>query len=327
MAVVRTSRRVLFAVLLAPTLTAFLVPAPALAEDGLALLQRVAQGSRQLTYSGTFVYRSGGKVDTSRIAHSLSDGLEVERIEALDGSPREVLRAGGEVKCFFPDEKLVIIENRSSQRGFPALLPAGLGSLPEHYAIRSRGQGRVAGLKSRAVLLEPRDDLRYGHEFWMDADSGLLLKANLVGAHGETLESFVFTQVKIGGPLEHGALKPRFDSARVRVQQVRATEMKPDDISWSFRALLPGFRKVATMKRQTAPENPESLHVVFSDGLASISVFIEPGGSTGATETLSTAGPVSVYRRQLGEHRLVVMGEVPALAVRRLGDGIERKRK
>ena len=319
MTVVYTSLMVLFA--------ALLLPVPALADDGLALLQRIAQGSRQLTYSGTFVYRSGGKVDTSRIAHSLSDGIEVERIEALDGSPREVVRAGGEVKCFFPDEKLVIIENRASQRGFPAMLPAGLGSLPEHYEIRSGGQGRIAGLKSRAVLLEPRDDLRYGHEFWMDAASGLLLKANLLGVRGETLESFVFTQVKIGGPLEHGALKPRFDSGQVRVQQVRTTELKPDDMDWIFRILVPGFRKVVSMKRQTAPGNPESLHVVFSDGLASISVFIEPGGAAGETETVAAVGPVNVYRRQLGEYRLVVMGEVPALAVRRLGDGIERRRK
>lgn len=303
-----------------------MLPVPALADDALALLQRIAQGSRQLTYSGTFVYRSGGKVDTSRIAHSLHNGLEVERIEALDGSPREVLRAGSEVRCFFPEEQLLIIENRSSQRGFPALLPAGLGSLPDHYTIRSGGQGRVAGIQSRAVVLEPRDELRYGHEFWMDNASGLLLKASLLGTGGETLESFAFTQVRIG-PLEQGALKPSFDSERVRVQQVRTTALKPEDMGWNFRTLLPGFRKVAAMKRQVAPERPESLHVVFSDGLASISVFIEPGGSGDAEDTVATVGPVNVYRRQVGEHRVVVMGEVPALAVRRLGDGLERRRK
>jgi len=306
---------------------ALLAPAAFAAEDALALLQRIAQGSRQLTYSGTFVYRSGGKVDTSRIAHSLNGGLEVERIEALDGSPREVVRAGSEVKCFFPDEKLVIVENRATQSGFPALLPAGLGNLPEHYAIRGGSQGRVAGIKSRAVLLEPRDGLRYGHEFWMDSDSGLLLKANLVGEHGETLESFTFTQVKIGGPLEEGALKPRFDRERVTVQQVRATEAKPEEMGWTFRTQLPGFRKVAAMRRQVSPDTPESLHVVFSDGLASISVFIEPGGVAGEADAISSVGPLNVYRRQLAEHRLVVMGEVPALAVKRLGDGIERRRK
>lgn len=319
MLVLRTSWLTLLAVLLVPT--------PVLAEDGLTLLQRIAQGSRQLTYSGTFVYRSGGRVDTSHIAHSVVNGIELERIEALDGSPREVTRAGSEVKCFLPEEKLVIIENRSSQRRFPALLPAGLGSLPEFYDIRGGEQGRVAGVTSRAVFLQPRDDLRYGHEFWMDVASGLLLKANLLGARGETLESFAFTQVKIGGPLEHEALKARFDSERVRVQQVWATELKAEDMGWVFRSMLPGFRRVATMKRQTAPENPESLHVVFSDGVASISVFIEPGGSAGEAEAVSTVGPVNVYRRQMGEHRVLVMGEVPALAVRRLGDGIEQRRK
>ncbi|TRZ90309.1 MAG: siderophore-interacting protein [Rhodocyclaceae bacterium] len=320
MAVVRVLRLLLLSILLAP--------APGLANDGLALLQRIAQSSQRLTYSGTFVYRSGGKVDTSRIAHAQNDGVEMERIEALDGSPREVLRAGGEVKCFFPEEHLLIIENQSTRRGFPSLLPAGLGSLPEYYAISGGGQGRVAGVNSRAVLLEPRDDLRYGHQFWIDEASGLLLKANLIGGHGETLESFAFTQVKIGGSLEHGALLPHFATERLRVQQVRATEIKHDDMmGWSFRTVLPGFRKVAVMKRRTAPENPESLHVVFSDGLGSISVFIESGGAGGEADAVSSVGPLNVYRRQVGEYRLVVMGEVPALAVKRLGDGIERRHK
>lgn len=308
-------------------LASLLVPNLALADDGLAMLQKIAQGSRQLTYSGTFVYRSGGRVDTSRIAHSLSDGVEMERIEALDGSPREVIRIGSQVRCFFPDEQLLIIENRSTQRGFPALLPVGLGSLPDHYAIRSGAQGRVAGIKSRAVNLEPRDALRYGRQFWMDESSGLLLKANMISERGETLESFVFTQVRVGGQLDPDALKPRFDKDRVRVQQVHATEVSAEAMGWNFRDLLPGFRKVATMRRQTARENPESLHVVFSDGLASISVFIESGGAAGETGKVTSVGPVNVYRRQLGEYRLIVMGEVPALAVKQLGDGVERRQK
>jgi sigma-E factor negative regulatory protein RseB len=304
-----------------------LAPGAVWAEDGLALLQRIAQGSRQLTYSGVFVYRSGSRVDTSRIVHSVSDGVEHERIEALDGSPREVLRAGSEVKCFFPEEKLLIIEARSSQRGFPSLLPAGLGSLPEHYAIHGGNSGRVAGVSSRAVLLKPRDEWRYGHEFWMDAASGLLLKATLLGAGGEALESFAFTQVKIGGPLEHDALKPAFDLDKVRVQHVRTTELRPEDTGWVFRTQLPGFRKVAAMKRQASDAGAESMHVVFSDGLASISVFIEPGGMAAGQETTATLGPVNVFRRQVDQHRVVVMGEVPAIAVRRLGEGIERRRK
>jgi len=316
---VRTSWLLLLAFLLAP--------GPTLAEDGLALLQRMAQGSRQLTYSGVFVYRSGDRVDTSRIAHAVTDGVEIERIEALDGSPREVLRIGSEVKCFLPEERLLIIEGRSSQRGFPSLLPAGLGGLPEHYVIQGGPTGRVAGVNSRAVLLKPRDEWRYGHEFWMDTASGLLLKATLLGTAGEALESFAFTHVRIGGPPDHGALKPGFDRETVRVQNVRTTEMRSDDMGWTFRTQLPGFRKVSSMKRQAGEAIAESLHVVFSDGLASISVFIEPGEVAGERDTTATLGPVNVFRRQVDAHRVVVMGEVPAIAVRRLGEGVERRRK
>ncbi len=312
---------------LATLVAALLAVGQVRADDALGLLQKIAQGSRQLTYSGTFVYRSGQRVDTSRIVHSLRDGMEVERIEALDGSPREVLRSGNEVKCFFPDEKLLIIENRPGQRNFPALLPAGLGSLPEYYTIRSGDMARVAGIASRAVRLVPRDPMRYGHEFWMDDASGLLLKANLIGERGETLESFAFTQVSIGGTLEHGALDPRFHGDRVQVQQVRTTELKGDAVDWVFRNSLPGFRKLHAVKRQSTADKPEGLHLVFSDGLASISVFIEPGGSAGEVNSLASMGPVNVYRRHVGGHRVVVMGEVPVLAVKRMGDGIERRRR
>jgi len=292
----------------------------------MALMQRIAQGARQLTYSGTFVYRSGNRVETSRIAHSAVDSRELERIEVLDGSPREILRDGSEVRCFLPEENLVIVENRSRQRGFPALLPAGLGSLPDHYTIRAGAPGRVAGLEARSVILEPKDALRYGHEFWMDAASGLLLKASMLDEKGAVLESFAFTQVKVG-PLERDALKPRFKLDRMRVQQVRSTEMKADELGWVFRNLLPGFRKVSIMKREAGPDHPESLHIVFSDGLASISAFIEAGGASEEAETVSSVGPINVYRRQLGDHRVVVMGEAPAAAVKRLADGVERRRK
>ncbi len=143
--VVAVSWVVFFGVLLAPTFSQ--------AEDGLSglgLLQRMSQASRQLTYSGTFVYRGSNHMETSSIAHALLDGREQERIEVLDGSPREVIRDGNEVKCFFPEDNRVIVENRIAQRRFPALLPAGLGNLQDHYLIRTGGNGRIAGMTSRS---------------------------------------------------------------------------------------------------------------------------------------------------------------------------------
>lgn len=320
-----------FCFVAAAGIAALLGSVPAFAEDGMALLQRVATSLRQQTYAGTFVYRQGSQEETSRISHSLLSGKEVERIEVLDGSPREIMRTDGEIKYFLPEENLLIVESRTNERRFPNLLPPGLVGLVDHYTIRLGAQERVAGLQSRAVRLEPKDNLRYGHEFWMDAASGLLLKAATRGVSGETLESFTFTQIKVGGPLEPTALTPGYQSGRVRVQQPRAVDVKAENIGWTFRDMLPGFRKVAALKRWTTSAttgSPDSLHLVFSDGLASVSVFIESSGESGVEknepEGASKLGAVNVYRRHIAGHRLLVMGEVPAVAVKRLGDGIVR---
>lgn len=307
-------------VLLAPT---FAVAA----EDGMALLQRAAVAAERLSYEGTFVYRSGARHETSRIAHAVRAGRELERVEVLDGSPREVLRDGGDVKCFLPDEKLLIIESGGRDRSFPALLPRGMATLGDHYAARRTGQERVAGMDAQRVRLDPRDVFRYAHEFWIEPVSGLLLRAGLVDDRGELLEHLGFTQVRISGDIDPALLKPRFASDRgVRVQQVRTSEVRPEDEGWVFRHALPGFRRVTALRRQAQGNVPEALHVVFSDGLAAISVFIEKAGE-GGDAGLASMGPLSVYQRLADGHRLLVMGEVPAAAVKRLGDGIERKRR
>lgn len=315
----------LIAVLLAPTF--------ARADDNsLLLLQRMAQAAKHLTYAGTFVYQSGGRIETSHIAHTWADGRDMEHIEVLDGSPRETLRKGEETTCFLPDEKRLIIETRAAQHRFPALLPAGLGSLPDYYLISRSGQGRVAGLDSQIVVIKPRDNLRYGYRLWMDGASGLLLKSTILDERGEALELFSFTQVNIGQPLERDALKPRFAGDDLQVQKITATEIVPEDLGWVFHTTLPGFRRISAMKRQSTGGRPSSLHILFSDGVASISAFIEPRNPAGrmagqALSIISSYGPINVYHRQMDDYLLVVMGEAPAAAVKLLGDGIEWKKK
>lgn len=313
----------LAAVLLAPTF--------AIADDGLVLLQRMAQASRQLTYSGVFVYQTGRRMESSRIAHVYQDGRDQERIEVLDGSPREIIRNGEEMRRFIPDENRLIIETHAAQRRFPALLPAGLARLPDYYQIRWQGYGRVAGLDSRVLVLDPRDGLRYGWQFWVDMNSGLLLRSRIVDDQGEQLESFSFTQVKIGDPLAANALQPGFDSRHARVQRITAMETTPESQGWSFHVTLPGFQRIIALKRETDDGRPPSLHVLFSDGVASISAFIEQQPTSAKTAPsaplLTSMGPLSVYHRQVHDHLLVVMGEVPPMAVKQLGDGVEWKGK
>lgn len=309
----------------------FMPPLAAQAQgDAMQWLQRAGQAAQKLSYTGTFVYRSGNVAETSRITHLIDAAGEAERLEVLDGSPREVVRINDEVKCYLPENRTIIVERRPARRSFPALLPVSFGgSIGENYMVKKGAAGRVAGLDTQSIVIEPRDDLRYGHQWWVDAQSGLLVKASLIGERGEALETFAFTELRIGGPIDREAIKPsaRMKTHDWRVQQSRATDSKADESAWNFRATLPGFRKISGMKRQARADASPGTHWVFSDGLAAISVFIDPLAEPQPETGLFKMGAVNVYKRLLGDYLVVVMGDVPHATLQRLGDGIEARRR
>ena len=223
----------------------------------------------------------------------------------------------------------MIIEHKQ-QRLFSSLLPATLGDLADYYTPGRESMARIAGITTVSVVLLPKDDLRYRHQFWIDPQSGLVLKAARFNEQGDVLESFVFTDLKIGGRFEReaGKIRRKTVSADWRVETVSTREALVDGGEWQFSDPLPGFKRVASMHRQIRTGVPEGRHYVFSDGLSAISVFIEPlAGRTVNTESAAMPmGAVNVYKRVIGDFQLVVMGEVPPQAVRRLGDGIEQKK-
>lgn len=300
------------------------LPVQAQQQDGLSWLGRVVTAAHKLNYSGTFVYRNHGQEETSRITHLVEGGEEFERLEVLDGSPREVIRTNDEVKCYLPESNILIIEKRSQGRGFPALFSASLSGLVEHYSIRKGPVSRVAERESQVIFLEPKDDLRYGQQLWIDMNTGLLLKIGLMNERNQAIETFAFTQIQIGGKIERDALKSKFltQSKKWRVHYVRSTKSRAEDAAWQFKVQLPGFRKLAGMKYQLPSNNSENFHVVFSDGLAAISVFIEALPKKPELGMVSM-GAINVYRRAAGDNLLVVMGEVPQATLKLLGDGIE----
>lgn len=187
-----------FVVLLAACLTAGVAAGADASTDPLSWLGRISSAAHKLNYTGTFSYQSGKNVETSRIAHLVDGGAEFEKLEALDGSPREVVRNNEEVQCFLPDQKLVIVDQSAARRGFPARLPSSPSALAENYRIRKGEVVRIAGLESQQIILEPKDDMRFGHQFWADVNSGLLLRARLIGEKGESIEQFAFNEVQIG---------------------------------------------------------------------------------------------------------------------------------
>ena len=295
-------------------------------QDGMYWLRRVMQAVREQNYRGIFVYHHGGRSETTRITHRFERGREQELLEVLDGSPREVLRTDQEVQCFLPETRTVLIERRSQRHALPALLPDSLAELTNYYVISKGALERVAERDGQMVLLTPRDDLRYAHRFWVDVASGLLLKAGMQDERGQLVETFAFTQLQVGGPIPAAALSARWQK-QSRSWQVRHIEASAADITnpvWQFNQSLPGFRQLAHMTRRTPGGDVSGQHFVYSDGLAAISVFIDPRPRDELSPPLgmSRLGALNVYQRTLGDYRVLLLGEVPALALQRLGDSV-----
>ena len=299
---------------------------PAISQDGLALLKQMASASRRLNYSGTFVYQHAGQNETSRIVHFVNPaGGEFEKLETLDGPAREVIRTNDQVTCYLPDSKTVIIEKRSTRR-FPALLPEQLSGVADNYVVSVTGMDRVAGYDCRVVMLEPKDKMRYGHQFCAEAGSGLPLRARTLSEKNQLLEAFAFTDLRIGGSFSREQVRSRY-AAKSKEWKVDHSALAisdvPADTGWSLTRQPTGFKKLTELKRSIAGRAAMVSHIVYSDGLAAISVFIEPLPKARPARSLSHQGAVNIYIRPVADHMVTVLGEAPAATVMQIANSLE----
>jgi len=308
---------------------ALIVPTATVTADANDLLARMQKASRNLDYDGVFVYQRGDQLESLRIIHKANAGRIQERLISLNGTPREIVRNDREIRCFLPDEDAVLVEHRRAEgRNFPALLPDSLAVLKESYKIRLGKEGRVAGRKSRAVLIKPRDQLRYGYQLWADKDSGLLLKASLINEQGALIEQYMFTQIAIGSSIPDSALQPQTPASKLKRPPPESMEFESASEGWSAGEIPDGFRLTARMRRSHNGPRPPMEHLVYSDGLAMVSVSIEPRVDRDQDESLvgvSRIGAVHVYGRLIDGHRVTVMGEVPAATISMIGNSLLRQ--
>ena len=296
------------------------VPAPA---DGMTLLRRIYEATERLSYSGTFVYQQGERTETSRITRLAGPGGGIERVEVLDGTPREIIRTRDTVRCYLPESQTVKVERRTDPRAFPAVLPQQVSELARNYTI-SRGEPvRIAGYDCEAVVLTPKDQLRYGYMLWTDVNTGMLLKARTFNHKGETVDQFSFAQLAVGNvPRER--VKPRHQAQNWRIEDAAVAPANLGRSGWTMGAELPGFRKIIEVTRKLGEARPVG-QMVYSDGLAAVSVFIEP--MAGRAETMrpgpSSLGAFQIYTREVANHIVTVVGEAPALSVQRIATAVE----
>jgi len=301
------------------------VPA-ALAEDAAAWLSRTAMAAQKQNYVGTIVYQHGGRFETSRLVHLNDRGNEVEKLVNLEGPAREVIRMNGEVRCYYPDAKVIRIEPRTFRNAFPSLSAQQQAALTDFYSFRMAERERVAGIETQAWVFEPKDGLRYGHKFWADAESGLLVKARIVDERNEVIEQFAFTEILIGVKIDREQVNPTWAVTPPdwQVRQLGKGDAESKETGWTVTRVPPGFIKIVDGYRHLRGAR-DVAHLVYSDGLVAVSVFIEPIGAASHPIGISRQGGINVVARQQDDNLITVLGEVPVATVRQIAHSVARR--
>ncbi|HEX5539477.1 MAG TPA: MucB/RseB C-terminal domain-containing protein [Methylophilaceae bacterium] len=294
------------------------------ADDPWQTLEKASHAARDLSYKGVFVYQSGDSSRSVQITHMNYGQGEYARIVMLDGLPREVLSQGSDVVIFNPHDEKVVIEKRRGHNMFPALLPPHISALKTIYQARLGNNERIGGHMGQVIFLEPRDKYRYGYEFWVDRENGLLLKYVTVNENNEVMEKIAFNQVALLDTHEMDWFQPNVDHAKAYVMEDHAPSRVLAEVEGlSLGDLPPGYRKVDQMLTQLQGKAKPITHLIFSDGLASVSLFIEPLAKDAPPKNGHNAmGATHFYACVVDGRQITVVGEVPEATVAQIAHAI-----
>jgi len=284
-----------------------------------AALARMTQALHSLSYTGTFVYLHGDRLDTLRFSHTVHDGQELERLVSLNGVAREVHRDPTTVVCVMPDAKAVLVEKRiPATQLWPSLDVARLG---QFYRLHTLGDSRVAGRVAQVVGIIPRDALRYGYRFYLDRETGLPLKTDLMNEEANPIEQIMFTSLglhaDVSGPEEDEGVPNGY---RTVTQNAPQSDQKGVASQWVFRNLPVGFALHGHHHWADAT-GAQVEQLVLTDGLASVSVYVERSGSEGL-QGAAHIGAVNAWGGRVADHQVTAVGEVPHGTVRQVAEAL-----
>ena len=307
-----------------------LASAPAFADQAIEWVQKMSDAMRNLNYRGNFVYLHGNQLESMQIEHFRdAQGGEKERLLSLNGEAREVIRDNQNLTCIWPSSRKVVVDLSRKNSFSPIFIPEDITRLEKFYNMRMLGMDRIADQETMVVHIDPKDRYRYGMKFWINEVNGLMMKSSLIDETNREIEQVMFTSLQLfeeDEKLEFDAL-PQIDQDYSLIRYHRGesdTSLAADD-SWQLNGAPRGFWQQSILRRKVPGTNQVVQQMVYTDGLASLSVFIERQTSE-ITGGDSSMGAVNAYIRILGDHAVTAIGEVPAVTVKRVAESVSQNK-
>lgn len=288
-------------------------------------LERMSEALATRNYEGRFFHVRDSRSEAMRIIHRVDRGRVTERLVSLDGSGRELIRNQNEVICYLPDRRMVFVEKRTGNASLMRTVPSYDEQLEKHYDIERGPFTKALGRRTQVIFVRPRDQFRYGYKLWLDDETAMPLKSQLCDRDGNVIEQILFAEVNFRDWIPAEALQPAVSGEGFRWVRQDAQEPRPAvaSLGWNVPRPPAGFRLTAMRIQVIAGSKAPVRQLVFSDGLASVSVFIEPRNpQTESMHGLTKVGAAFAYSRNLDGHQVTAVGEVPAATVEAIAAGV-----
>lgn len=295
------------------------IAAPASAEDGpVHLYQEMRQAVHHTDYEGRFVFQVGERLDAMYVVHRMQNGRELERLVALNGDAKQVIRGARAVACLDPHRRKISVVGSGSL--LSDIAPADAKQLTKSYTFLLGGKVRVAGRTAHQLSIQPKDDLRFGYRIALDEQTRLPLRSIMLDNKGKILSQTLFVDLKSGRhvtPIERdlSALQltetPEAGAPAGDSQGDTATANR-----WHVGDLPRGFQLAKVLS-----PGDSVLHYLFTDGLTSVSLYIEPAANQ-PFEGFSRISTIDVFGMQRHGAQLTVVGEVPRKTLQLIADAM-----
>ena len=322
----RQSRRFARPALTAIAAVATLFSAQALADRApLDWLKSMGAAVQSSSYEGTVIRIKDGEAEALKVIHTVADGVVFEKVVAQEGSGLEIIRNGNEVHRILPDRKSVLVEEWDDQSTLFSTLPTSDIRVGAEYDVAIVRKERVAGREAMMLAIRPHDGYRYGHRLWLDTQTSFPLQTQLIGDDGQVIEQVKFADIVLNQEIQASALASSYSTDQFTwFRQPSAHEGAKVETPWSTDELPAGFRAVSTHQEPLGDSDEQVTHILYSDGLANVSVFIA-SLSGEMVDGPARVGGLNSYCVANGDYEIMVIGEVPAVTVRQIATTMQRR--
>jgi len=288
-------------------------------------LEEMNRAVARLNYKGVYLHIHSAKVEAMRIVHRSHEGEVTERLIRLDGPRREIIRTQDEVTCVLPDKRQVIVERRKGKGALFSILPAYSEGIDRYYEFRMLDEGRILGYTTKVIAVHPKDEYRYGYRLWLDEKTAMPLKSQLRDGDGNVVEQILFAQIEMPEHIGEEEVRPNIpeEFKWFRADPRHRANEADQGGGWQATSMPTGFALSDSKLTVMAGAETPVEHLVYSDGVASVSVFVEMAGAKkGLKRGLRRVGSSHAFSTIVEGHQVTAIGEVPSVTVQLIGRSV-----